>query len=85
MALKEYTMEKVKTVRLLTKEQAKSCHCKPYNTRGALVCPVEDADGNMIISEEVVERNINPEFWWFSSLPKIPHNPKVVDMIGFTE
>ena len=37
--------------------------------------PIQDADGNWIISTQEQEFCVNPEFLWVKDLPLIPYNP----------
>lgn len=37
--------------------------------------PIQDADGNWIISTQEVDFCVNPDFLWVKNLPLIPYNP----------
>ena len=37
--------------------------------------PIQDADGNWVISTQEQEFCTNPEFLWVKDLPLIPYNP----------
>jgi hypothetical protein len=38
--------------------------------------PIQDADGNWIISTQEQEFCVNPEFLWVKDLPLIPYKPQ---------
>jgi hypothetical protein len=63
------------TVYLLTPEQAEQLRGTLYAT-DSYFNPIQDADGNWIISvEEVSTSTID----WVKELPAIEYNPKVID------
>lgn len=63
------------TVRLLTFEQKESLSNQMY-MQDSFFNPIEDANGNWIISNEEVENCNCKEFEWISELPEIEFNPK---------
>lgn len=38
--------------------------------------PIQDIDGNWVISVEEMEYNVNPTFAWVKNLPLIEYKPK---------
>ena len=38
--------------------------------------PIQDVDDNWIMSQEVMEQCINPDFLWVKDLPLIEYKPK---------
>lgn len=63
------------TVYMLTEEQANQLKGVEYTT-DMTFNPIQDADGNWIISvEEVSTSTID----WVKELPAIEYNPKVID------
>ena len=63
------------TVYMLTEEQANQLKGVEYTT-DMTFNPIQDADGNWIISrEEVSTTTID----WVKELPAIEYNPKVID------
>lgn len=77
----------MKTVRLLSKEQAEALRGQiaygdmPFN-------PVQDANGAWVLSEEEATRNENEAFAWVSALPQIeyiaPALPPTDPLFNFT-
>lgn len=73
--------EKIKYVYKLNVSEKELLRLKEYE-KGLKFNPVEDADGNLIISEEEVQRCKKAEFNWLKGLEKIPFNPKEWDIYG---
>jgi hypothetical protein len=72
-------------VALLTRGQAKSLERQTF-CRDSYFNPIEDADGNWVISLEEVEQCNNLKFGWVKRLRTIPYNPKPSPpMPGMTE
>jgi hypothetical protein len=42
--------------------------------------PIQDADGNWIISQEEVEQNENTDFAWINYLEPIEYKPLIIDV-----
>lgn len=63
-------------VRVLTQEQANLVTGNSY-APDLYFNPIEDADGNMIMTEQVVQNTTNPDFQFVKTLPQIPYKPKV--------
>lgn len=61
-------------VRLLTTEQRNLLYGKSFNYSSKFN-PIQDADGNWIISEEEVEQNIYAKYDWIAQLPVIEYKP----------
>lgn len=62
------------TVRLLTIEQRNLLAGKSFNYSSKFN-PIQDADGNWIISEEEVRQNIYSKYDWIKELPVIEFKP----------
>jgi hypothetical protein len=72
-------------VALLTPGQAKALERQTF-CRDSYFNPIEDADGNWVISMEEVEQCNNLKFGWVKRLRTIPYNPKPSPpMPGMTE
>ena len=74
----------MKMVARLSIGQAKQLQKKLFCT-DSFFNPIEDADGNWVISLEEVAQCDRSEFAWVKTLPLIPYNPKPQPPLpGFT-
>ena len=65
----------MKMVARLSNGQAKQLEKKLFRT-DSFFNPIEDADGNWVISLEELSQCDRSEFAWVKSLPLIPYKPK---------
>ena len=66
------------TVRQLTIEQ-KDILIGAEFAPNSMFNPVQDANGDWVISEEEVRHCENPNLAWIASLPEISYSPKIYD------
>lgn len=67
------------TVALLTTEQKDSLVGVEY-APDSFFNPIQDKNGNWIISLEEVEQCVNTDFMWVKELPLIEYEPVIIDL-----
>ena len=67
------------TVALLTEQQKDSLVGVEY-APDSFFNPIQDANGNWIISLEEVQQCVNTDFMWVKELPLIEYEPVIIDL-----
>ena len=65
---------------LLTQEQKQEIEGKKFMVEQYFL-PVEDADGNWIVTVFEMENCIHPDFQWIKKCPRIEYKPKPYPML----
>jgi hypothetical protein len=64
---------------LLTQEQKQQIEGRKFTTDSYFL-PIEDADGNWVVSDVEQDLCTNPDFDWIKHCPRIEYNPKPIPM-----
>ena len=67
-------MQTNELVALLTEAEKNQIYGQQY-APDSYFNPIQDIDGNWIISTQEQEFCVNPDFQWVKDLPLIPYNP----------